>query len=491
MIEMSISEILKDAEQKQRPIPDALVVVFTTVNTLLVCVHLLALMMSTCILPHLDAVAMAMGGGLEHMEDATGIETAPSVLRAPTVEATGFLQQQQLLQQQQQQQQQQMGPDLNASAGVGMLQRLTSVYPPFGASATASAVRMQSPTAVEGPQMRAIQTLRESPHEKMRVYIEIAWFCSNTLGILLFIASLALLVWIKVYPLTLVGAFSCSAVLVPVLLLLVLFGFHFYQRLMTHHSSLMADNYGELEREFYRSFRDDPTNPMSPSRKITVATLTSASNRFDARKMSVAPNGFLDMRRPLSSDSAALMSSPPRDESDSLSPQMRSPTNYEMSNVLRPPLDGSRLSLQSTPVANASRSGSVSARQSIFTDIALPGNSAQQSDQLLYQNPQRLVQQSGGDGDLLVASRLTPPGSPQSFHSASQHAHYRADGGADSAPSASGTDLEPEPEPVDERPRRFVAGVGGSGAPAFSAAHRRPRGRDVQITISNHDTQPF
>lgn len=45
-----------------------------------------------------------------------------------------------------------------------------------------------------------IAAVNESPHEKMSVYIEIAWGFSTVFGILLFIAEIAIICWVVFIP---------------------------------------------------------------------------------------------------------------------------------------------------------------------------------------------------------------------------------------------------------------------------------------------------
>ncbi len=176
LVELALSDIVRDAKDSSREIPVALIVAFCVTTSLLISAHLLALMISTCILPHLDAIAMASSCALDQLEDGDAC----------------------------------------------------------GAGATL------------GADWALLRAIRDSPHEKMHWYIEIAWFCSNGLGILLFFVSLALLVWIKMYPITIIGAVGSTAVIVPILLLLVFFGFHFYQRLISHKYEATAMDIREL-----------------------------------------------------------------------------------------------------------------------------------------------------------------------------------------------------------------------------------------------------
>lgn len=62
-------------------------------------------------------------------------------------------------------------------------------------------------------------------------YINVAWVFSNVAGMLLFVATMLLLCWVKVYPVTQIGAYLSCAAIVPTVVLLVAFGVHFYKRL--------------------------------------------------------------------------------------------------------------------------------------------------------------------------------------------------------------------------------------------------------------------
>ncbi|XP_042859678.1 calcium release-activated calcium channel protein 1-like isoform X1 [Penaeus japonicus] len=62
-------------------IPDGLLVAFSVCTTLLVAVHLLALMISTCILPHVEAVA-----SLAHVDSVTNLHSGnPGIYESPHV----------------------------------------------------------------------------------------------------------------------------------------------------------------------------------------------------------------------------------------------------------------------------------------------------------------------------------------------------------------------------------------------------------------------
>lgn len=88
---------------KNDTFPLSLLIAFAVCTTLLVSIHMLALLISTCILPHVESIAMLPG---------------------------------------------MIGPD-------------------------------------------------ESPHEKLSIYIELAWVFSTVFGILLFLVEIAILFWVK------------------------------------------------------------------------------------------------------------------------------------------------------------------------------------------------------------------------------------------------------------------------------------------------------
>lgn len=61
-------------------VPDGLLIAFSVCTTLLVAVHLLALMISTCVLPHVEAVAnMAHVDSMTNLHGTTNISESPHV----------------------------------------------------------------------------------------------------------------------------------------------------------------------------------------------------------------------------------------------------------------------------------------------------------------------------------------------------------------------------------------------------------------------------
>ena len=89
--------------------------------------------------------------------------------------------------------------------------------------------------------------VHESPHEKMHVYIELAWGCSTVLGILLFMIEVAVLCWIQFYDVLRTAAYVATAILVPFVILFILFAIMFYRKIVAHTYEVRKSGIQELE----------------------------------------------------------------------------------------------------------------------------------------------------------------------------------------------------------------------------------------------------
>ncbi|XP_030648637.1 protein orai-2 [Chanos chanos] len=125
-----------------------------------------------------------------------------------------------------------------------------------------------------------LNSVSESPHERMHHYIEMAWGFSTALGILLFLAEVVLLCWIKFLPVD-SGASAASAaaaslrrncstaegaappqpghsgfqaalgstiIMVPVGIIFVVFTIHFYRSLVRHKTERHHQEIEELHK---------------------------------------------------------------------------------------------------------------------------------------------------------------------------------------------------------------------------------------------------
>ncbi|MBN3309007.1 protein orai-2 isoform X2 [Amia ocellicauda] len=122
-----------------------------------------------------------------------------------------------------------------------------------------------------------LNSVSESPHERMHRYIELAWGFSTALGILLFLAEVVLLCWIKFLPVdsgtgasaALRGngstaqpgplphppghsgwqaALASTIIMVPVGLIFVVFTVHFYRSLVRHKTERHHQEIEELHK---------------------------------------------------------------------------------------------------------------------------------------------------------------------------------------------------------------------------------------------------
>ncbi|XP_071448226.1 protein orai-2-like [Hetaerina americana] len=142
-------------------VPDWLFVLFTVCTTVLVSVHIFALMISTYILPNVDAVSK-----MQH---------------------------------------------LASSSSKGGYRRLGED---------------------EQHGHSSMGNILESPHERMRNFIELAWAFSTVLGLFLFLVELAILCWVKFWDYSFTAAWAATIIIIPVLVIFVVFVAHFYRSLV-------------------------------------------------------------------------------------------------------------------------------------------------------------------------------------------------------------------------------------------------------------------
>ncbi|NXC68375.1 ORAI2 protein, partial [Anhinga anhinga] len=111
-----------------------------------------------------------------------------------------------------------------------------------------------------------LNSISESPHERMHPYIELAWGFSTVLGILLFLAEVVLLSWIKFLPVGSIlknettnvekpsghagwqSALVSTIIMVPVGLIFVIFTIHFYRSLVRHKTERHNREIEELHK---------------------------------------------------------------------------------------------------------------------------------------------------------------------------------------------------------------------------------------------------
>lgn len=196
MVEMDVPQ--------QVPVP--LLLLFIVATTLLVSVHMIALMISTCILPHVESINCmedrAASYGLINMSEQNSTNFGDAIGGG----AGG-------------------GGGGGALGGIGIGASQMGTHLSRGGSVLGRHSNSHRPNGIPS----------WSPYEKMSFYIDIAWTCSTVIGIFLFIIELAFIVWVKFWRVD--GgyyiAIASSVILLPVLISLIFFAFHFYQKLVS------------------------------------------------------------------------------------------------------------------------------------------------------------------------------------------------------------------------------------------------------------------
>ncbi|XP_023658904.1 calcium release-activated calcium channel protein 1 isoform X2 [Paramormyrops kingsleyae] len=104
-----------------------------------------------------------------------------------------------------------------------------------------------------------LNSVKESPHERMHRYIELAWAFSTVIGTLLFLAEVVLLCWVKFLPIKppsgeangtvssgKAAAIASTIIMVPFALIFIVFAVHFYRSLVSHKTDRQFQELEEL-----------------------------------------------------------------------------------------------------------------------------------------------------------------------------------------------------------------------------------------------------
>lgn len=151
--------------ESQNPISESILVIYAFVTCLLIGVHMIALMISTCILPQLDALSY---------ED---LQIEP---------VTQYFQNQENKNQ------------LPRNFFIKKVDTFDTIHFHF-------------------------------PYQKFHKFIETAWICSTVVGIFLFILEIGIIIYIKLYPVSKLATYIGGAVMIPTLILFILLSLLFHK----------------------------------------------------------------------------------------------------------------------------------------------------------------------------------------------------------------------------------------------------------------------
>ncbi|KAG6446878.1 calcium release-activated calcium channel protein 1 isoform X2 [Manduca sexta] len=91
------------------------------------------------------------------------------------------------------------------------------------------------------------RALQDSPHERMRGFIELAWAFSTVLGLFLFLVEIAILCWVKFWDYSFAAATAATVIVIPVLIVFVAFAIHFYHSLVVQKCETTVKDIEQLE----------------------------------------------------------------------------------------------------------------------------------------------------------------------------------------------------------------------------------------------------
>jgi len=189
---VAMVEIQFETDEATKP-PLPIVVIFSCLTTILISVHVFALMISVCILPNIETAE-----ALSNLEKQNNERTSK---------------------------------DGGSSSG--------------GSSSSST------------PHPSALLETLESPHDRLRIYIETAWVFSTGMGTLLFLIEIPVLMYIKLWHISPGAVYSSIGIMVPVCIVFIIFASHFYRKLVEQKYYRSSKKMEELEIIATELTRDD------------------------------------------------------------------------------------------------------------------------------------------------------------------------------------------------------------------------------------------
>lgn len=202
---ISIDENLIKNELKAEKylIPEAMLVLYSLVTCLLVGVHMVALMISTCLLPQLEASSDDQLEFERHFfRYEQNIRNHSNILPS------------------------------NGDIKIGLSQTNYD----------------DSIFLKNNGQNFFTESHLVFPYQKFHKFIETAWISSTVIGLFLFILEIGIVVYIKFYPISKVAAFTGAIVMTPILVLFIIFTFFFYKHLADFKLSTSKKIISQLEK---------------------------------------------------------------------------------------------------------------------------------------------------------------------------------------------------------------------------------------------------
>lgn len=212
-------------------VPESVLILYALVTCLLVGVHMLALMISTCILPQVEATALDSFELEQQFHDHKNtilnqstqmINAAISAVAKPAPQSSSS----------------NNNNNNNNNASTSQLPQTpnsTGGGVPTIHINGGSTTDISQHTHDKSNQFLFQDALTATeilfPYNKFHRFIELAWISSTVIGIFLFLVEIGLVCYIKFYPISVYAAMTGAIVMTPILILFVVFTITFYRRL--------------------------------------------------------------------------------------------------------------------------------------------------------------------------------------------------------------------------------------------------------------------
>ena len=189
-------------------VPIVVLIIYAIITSLLVGIHMLALMISTCILPQVEA---------------TATETIQAIQASIKSDQN----------------------DNNRSKND--IEMLHYSRPSPYAVAAANTPSSFLYTTSKDKTFKLIDMLA-SPEKQFHCYIELAWISSTVLGIFLFLVEISLVCFIKFYPINAIAAMVGFIFMLPIFAVFGMFTFTFYKRIAGQKINLTKEFINQVDR---------------------------------------------------------------------------------------------------------------------------------------------------------------------------------------------------------------------------------------------------